>query len=52
MATEREPTVLRMMRELGELTRQVPPEEWEKIPKDLLDNLDHYLYGAPKKPAK
>ncbi len=50
---EPEPTVVRMMREFQELARQMaPPEEWAKIPPDFLDNLDHYLYGAPKKPAK
>ena len=27
----------------------VPAEEWEKLPRDLSINLDHYLYGAPKK---
>lgn len=40
------------MREFQELARQVPQEEWDKLPKDLSDNLDHYLYGTPKKPAK
>ena len=51
-ATAPEPTGLRLMREFQELARQVPPEEWDKIPKDWLDNLDHYLYGAPKKPPR
>ena len=50
-ATEREPIGLRLRREFQELARQVPQEEWDKLPKDLLDNLDHYLYGAPKKPC-
>ena len=27
----------------------VPESEWEKLPRDLSINLDHYLYGAPKK---
>lgn len=31
-----------------ELGARIPPEEWEKVPKDLSKNLDHYLYGAPK----
>lgn len=31
-----------------ELGASVPMEEWEKVPKDLAKNLDHYLYGAPK----
>lgn len=32
-----------------EIGRSIPPEEWEKVPKDLSINLDHYLYGAPKR---
>jgi Arc/MetJ-type ribon-helix-helix transcriptional regulator len=31
-----------------ELGRQVPEEEWARIPADFAQNLDHYLYGAPK----
>jgi len=32
-----------------ELSATIPDEEWAKIPPDLSKNLDHYLYGAPKK---
>lgn len=31
------------------LANAVPSEEWAKVPSDLNDNLDHYLYGSPKK---
>ena len=31
------------------LSRQVPPEEWDRVPTDLSENIDHYLYGSPKK---
>ena len=34
---------------LAELAAQVPQEEWERLPSDLADNLDHYLYGTPKR---
>lgn len=34
---------------LGELAREVPQEEWDRLPPDLTDNLDHYLYGTPKR---
>jgi hypothetical protein len=34
---------------LMELAKEVPVEEWKKLPKDLSENLDHYLYGSPKK---
>lgn len=33
---------------LAELAREVPEEEWKKLPADLTDNLDHYIYGTPK----
>lgn len=31
-----------------ELGRSIPEAEWEKLPKDLAINHDHYLYGVPK----
>lgn len=34
---------------LDRLGKQVPKEEWDALPQDLLENLDHYLYGSPKK---
>ena len=33
---------------LEELAGEIPQEEWDKLPDDLNDNLDHYLYGTPK----
>jgi hypothetical protein len=30
------------------IARDVPDEEWERVPKDLAKNLDHYLYGTSK----
>ena len=33
---------------LEELARDIPREEWEKLPSDLNENLDYYLYGEPK----
>ncbi|MBW2610077.1 MAG: hypothetical protein JRC68_07010 [Deltaproteobacteria bacterium] len=33
---------------LNELAKEIPQEEWDQLPIDLNDNLDHYLYGAPK----
>jgi hypothetical protein len=32
---------------VDEISQQIPPEEWEKLPSDLSVNLDHYLYGSP-----
>jgi hypothetical protein len=31
------------------LAAQVPQAEWDRLPDDLTDNLDHYLYGTPKR---
>jgi len=31
------------------LARQVPHEDWGNLPPDLTDNLDHYLYGTPRR---
>lgn len=35
--------------EVDELRATVPAEEWDKVPADLAENLDHYLYGSPKR---
>jgi putative addiction module CopG family antidote len=36
---------------ITEIARRVPDEEWAKIPDDASYQLDHYLYGVPKRPA-
>ena len=33
---------------LADLAADVPAEEWDRLPTDLTENLDHYLYDAPK----
>lgn len=33
---------------IAEIFADVPDEEWAKVPADLAQNLDHYLYGAEK----
>ena len=40
------PPIWEVAAEIGE---SVPVEEWDKVPTDLSKNLDHYLYGAPKR---
>jgi len=35
----------------AEIRRSIPPEEWAKLPKDGAEQLDHYLYGSPKRPS-
>ncbi len=34
-----------------ELTADVPEEEWDKLPADLAEQHDHYIYGTPKRPV-
>ncbi len=31
------------------LAAQVPPEAWENLPEGLSSNLDHYIYGTPRR---
>ena len=33
----------------AELAAEVPAEVWNQLPPDLNENLDHYVYGVPKK---
>ncbi len=34
---------------LRELAAGIPREEWDRLPADLTDHLDHYLYGTPRR---
>jgi len=34
---------------LSAIASEVPQEEWDNLPLDLTDDLDHYLYGTPSK---
>jgi hypothetical protein len=33
---------------LSEIAGGIPEREWERVPQDLSENLDHYLYGTRK----
>jgi hypothetical protein len=33
---------------VAEISKQVPTSEWDRLPSDLAENLDHYLYGREK----
>ena len=46
---EKPPDYRPIEEEIREIFKDTPAEEWAKLPKDLIENLDHYLYGAPKK---
>ncbi len=34
----------------AEIRKSIPAQEWSKLPADGAEQLDHYLYGAPKRP--
>jgi hypothetical protein len=34
---------------LRKIASEVPQEEWDALPSDLIENLDHYVYGVPKR---
>ena len=34
---------------IQERAKNVPAEAWDEVPRDGSINVDHYLYGAPKK---
>ena len=40
------PRIVAMAQRLG---RQIPEEELRRIPKDLSTQIDHYVYGTPKR---
>jgi len=37
---------------LAAIAAEIPKEEWDKLPPDLTDNLDHYLYGIPRQKVR
>jgi hypothetical protein len=38
--------------DLCKIGASVPDKEWAKLPPDFNENLDHYLYGSPKKSSR
>lgn len=36
---------------IPEIFSEIPDEEWDKVPADGSEQLDHYIYGTPKRPA-
>jgi Arc/MetJ-type ribon-helix-helix transcriptional regulator len=37
---------------IQDMTADVPDEEWDKLPTDLAEQHDHYIYGTPKRPTE
>lgn len=46
---EKPPDYRPIEEKIRDIFKDTPAEEWAKLPKDLIENLDHYLYGTPKK---
>ena len=44
-----QPARPRFWERIAALTADVPPEELDKVPTDGAAQLDHYLYGHPKR---
>jgi len=44
-----DPTARPIEEILAELATELPEEEWDRLPGDLSDNIDHYVYGTPKR---
>jgi hypothetical protein len=34
---------------IAAIVADVPEEDWARLPPDLSDQLDHYIYGTPKR---
>ena len=34
-----------------EISASIPDEEWAKLPTDVSEQHDHYIYGTPKRPT-
>jgi len=34
---------------LAAIADSIPLEEWQKLPSDFTEQLDHYIYGSPKR---
>jgi hypothetical protein len=45
----RSPKLPRIARIAQRLGRMIPEEELRRIPKDLSSQVDHYVYGTPKR---
>jgi len=39
---------LSLEEEIDRIMADVPESEWAKLPPDLSDQLDHYIYGTPR----
>jgi antitoxin component of MazEF toxin-antitoxin module len=45
-----EPVRVPIWERIAALTADAPPEELDRLPADGASQVDHYLYGTPKRP--
>jgi hypothetical protein len=45
---DRNPNAPPIEERLRAIWADIPQEEWDRLPADLTDNLDHYIYGTPR----
>jgi predicted DNA-binding antitoxin AbrB/MazE fold protein len=45
---ELDPNAPAIEEKLRAIWADVPKAEWERLPADLTEHLDHYIYGTPK----
>jgi hypothetical protein len=38
-----------VLREIGRIGEAVPQRSWDELPRDLSANIDHYVYGLPRR---
>jgi hypothetical protein len=38
-----------VLKEIGRIGESVPQSSWDELPRDLSANVDHYVYGLPKR---
>lgn len=46
---EAQSSFMTLVEDLRAIAETAPASEWAKLPRDFSENLDHYLYGSPKK---
>jgi predicted DNA-binding antitoxin AbrB/MazE fold protein len=49
LTTNRSDTAKTLEDEIAAIAAGVPKEDWGRLPADLGDQIDHYLYGTPKR---
>jgi hypothetical protein len=50
--SESTPGVKPIWEKFEEIAAGIPKEVWDKIPADSSEQLDHYVYGTPRRPAR